>query len=194
MNIINKISAFVLKFRFALIVTIIMIISHKSYSQSVNFRAKTSPSISFDFNTIQKYKTGITQYGVVELNIEANATQWDLYVGANGSWNTVSTYSTTGVTPPVDLVELRFRNTSNTQNVSGFFNLQDISTPTYVIGSSAAPDISVSCPNTGTNTSGDYLSSPNCYSFDVDMRINPDFSYQAGQYTLEIKYVIIQDL
>jgi hypothetical protein len=134
----------------------------------------------------------------VTLNINVTGTNWDLYVGAEttntGYWDVASTYSSNGLTPTIDLVELRFRNLNNTSQQSGYFDLTDISSPTYVIGSAAAPDPSVSCPGTGTNEPGDYLSNPACYQFKVDLRINPDFSFQAGLYTLTIKYVIVEDL
>lgn len=168
------------------------------HAQSVSFELKTSPTISFDFNSIQDYENGITIMNAVTLNIEAVGTQWDLYVGATttvaGSWDVTSTYSTTGSLPGVNILELNFRNLSNTSLQTGFFPLTDISTPTYIIGTSAAPDIGISCPNQGTNTAGSYLTNPNCYSFDVDLRINPGFTYRPGLYELRIDYVIVQDL
>ncbi len=167
-------------------------------AQTLSFEAKTSPSVDFIFNSVQDYENGLVQMSAITLNINVTGTNWDLYVGAEttnpGLWNVTSTYSGTGQIPTIDLVELRFRNVSNTSQVNGFFNLTDISTPTYIIGSAAAPDPSVSCPGTGTNQPGSYLSDPSCYEFDVDIRINPDFSYQAGLYTLTIKYVIVEDL
>lgn len=167
-------------------------------AQTVSFAAKTSPSVDFTFNSVQDYKSGLVSMNAVTLNVDVTGTNWDLYVGAEtsnpGYWDVSSTYSTTGNVPTIDLVELRFRNLNNTSQVNGYFNLTDISSPTYIIGSSAGSDPSVNCPATGTNTPGDYLNDPGCYQFKVDMRINPDFSFQAGLYTLTIKYVIIEDL
>jgi hypothetical protein len=45
--------------------------------QSVSFSLKTSPAINLDFNTVQKYVSGITVMNVCELNIDAVGTQWD---------------------------------------------------------------------------------------------------------------------
>lgn len=168
------------------------------FSQSVSFEAKTSPDVDFIFNSVQDYETGIVKMNAVTLNVSVSGTNWDMYVGAEttnaGLWDVESTYSSNGSTPTVDIVELRFRNASNTSQQNGYFSLKDIASPTYIIGSPSAPDPSINCPDTGTNTPGDYLSEPSCYEFKVDMRINPDYSMQAGLYTLNIKYVIVEDL
>ncbi len=167
-------------------------------AQSVSFALKTSPNITFDFNTIQKYENGITIMNACTLNIEATGTQWDLYVGATttniGYWDVTNTYGSTGSLPTIGILKLQFRNAAATSLVSGFFSLQDISTPTYIIGTSAAPDAAISCPNLGTNTAGSYLTNPSCYKFNIDLRITPGFSLRPGLYTLRIDYVIIQDL
>ena len=169
-------------------------------SQSVSFELKTSPNINFDFNTIEKYVNGITVYNACELNINVSGTQWDLYVGAitsnSGYWNINSQYSDTGEDPPISILQLRFTNSSNTSLVPGFFTLQDINSPTYIIGTSSAPDAAVNCPGQGTNTEGDYLASPGCYKFRVDMKLTPGLNpiYKAGSYELTIDYVLVQDL
>ena len=175
-----------------------LLLSMAVEAQSVSFALKTSPNITFDFNTIQKYENGITIMNACTLNIEATGTQWDLYVGATttnvGYWDVTHTYGSTGSLPTIGIMKLQFRNAAATSLVSGFFSLQDISSPTYIIGTSSAPDAAVSCPNVGTNTAGSYLTSPSCYKFNIDLRIIPGFSLRPGLYTLRIDYVIIQDL
>ena len=70
-------------------------------AQSVSFALATSPNITFDFNTIQKYEAGITIMNACTLNIEAVGTQWDLYVGATttniGFWDVTSTDGSNGI-------------------------------------------------------------------------------------------------
>ena len=167
-------------------------------AQSVSFALTTSPSITFDFNTIQKYQNGITIMNACTLNIEAVGTQWDLYVGATttnvGYWDVTTTYGSSGSLPTIGILKLQFRNAAATSLMSGFFPLQDRSTPTYIIGTSSAPDAAITCPNLGTNTAGSYLTSPSCYKFNIDLRIVPGFSLRPGLYTLRIDYVIVQDL
>ncbi len=173
-----------------------------AYSQAVSFSLKTSPNISFVFDDISDYVNGITNMNAVTLNIEAVGTQWDLYVGATtlvaNQWDVISTYSLSGIAPTVDMVKLQFRNSNSTSLISGFFPLTDISTPVYIVGSAVAPDAAVACPGAGTNTPGSYLTSPQCYKFNVDLRIVPGLApgsiYQSGLYYLRIDYIISQDL
>lgn len=177
---------------------ILLLMASEMKGQSVGFELKTSPNLNFTFNTIASYQTGITQMNAVTLNIVATGTQWDLYVGAtttvSGLFDVVQTYSGSGNLPGINIVELRFRNTSNTSQQSGFFTLTDILTPIYIIGSNTAPDAAVPCPGVGTNQPGSYVSSPNCYQFKVDIRIKPGLGYRPGLYTIRIDYVIVQDL
>lgn len=169
-------------------------------AQSVAFASKTSPTVEFTFNTISKYVNGITLPDALTLNIDADLTQWDLYVGATtvsaGEWDVTTQYSNNGADPAVELMEIRLRNLSNTSQASGFFPLADIATPTYIIGSSSA-DSAVTCadlPPTGTNAAGDYLSEPECFKFKVDLRIVPGLSHRAGLYALRIDFILVQDL
>ncbi|MCT4586710.1 MAG: hypothetical protein N4A71_02725 [Carboxylicivirga sp.] len=166
--------------------------------QSVSFSLKTSPAINLDFNTVQKYVSGITVMNVCELNIDAVGTQWDLYVGATttipGQWDVNAVYSAVGSVPPINILQLQFRNASSTSIVPGFFPIQDILTPTYIIGTPAAPDPAINCPAIGTNQAGDYVSNPSCYKFNVDMKVIPGFGLQPGSYSLRVDYILVQDL
>lgn len=168
-------------------------------AQSVSLGiTSASSNISFDFNTVQSYKTGVINYNAYEILVDVSGSQWDLYVGATttsaGYFDVVSTYSTVGALPPISILQMQFRNSFNTSLMSGFFPITDISTPTYIIGTSAAPDLSITCPNVGTNTAGNYMVSPGCYKFNVDLKLSPGFSYRPGLYTLRIDYILIQDL
>jgi hypothetical protein len=52
----------------------------------------------------------------------------------------------------------------------------------------------VACPAGGTNSPGDYLTTPSCYKFNVDLKIVPGLTYQSGLYDLRVDYVIVEDL
>lgn len=167
-------------------------------AQSLDFEAKTTPNIAFVFDTFAKYQAGIIQSNFIELNIVADAVEWDLYVGAQtdtpDEWNTIESYSQTGTTPETSLIELQFRNAGNTSQISGFFPLTDIATPTYIIGTSGNDGI-ITCNNIGANEAGSYLTTPECHQFRVDMRIKPDsYEYQPGLYTLQINFILVQTL
>lgn len=168
-----------------------------SHAQSVSFDIKESPNINFVFNTIASYQAGLNIPNANTLKIIATGTNWDLYVGATttipNQWDVIQTYSSTGTLPQTDIVKLRFRNTASTSQLTGFFNLSDISTPNYIIGT-AATDPLTNCPDVGTNAPGSYISQPQCYQFSVDVRIIPGFGLRPGLYFLRIDYIIIQDL
>jgi len=176
--------------------------SWHSSAQTVALLSKTSPNVDFTFNTINEYVNGITLSNVLALNVDAELTQWDLYVGATtsiaGEWDATTYYSNNGEAPDLNMIEIRFRNQSNTPLTSGFFPLTDIATPTDIIGDRLnAPDAAISCDDVtpvGTNMAGDYLSRPGCYKFNVDLRITPGLSYRAGLYTLRIDFILAPDL
>ncbi len=188
---------FMSKFYSIVFILIAFVLSSNIKGQTVSFELKTSPNILFDFNTVQEYTNGITYMNAMILNI--NSTQrFDLYVGATttaaGLWDVTSTYSLGGNPPPISLLQLQFRNASSTSKISGFFPLQDILNPTYIIGSNATPDPLIACPLNGTNAPGDYATTPSCYKFNVDLKITPGLTYQSGLYQLRVDYIIISDL
>jgi len=179
------------------IAILMVFVSSTAKAQSLSFEVVTNPDVEFVFNTIQKYQTGLLAMNAITLRITAIGVNWDLYVGAetdiSGKWDVVSTYGVNGYDPDVVLLKVRFRNTANTSQEATFFELKDISTPVYIIGSTVS-DPAVNCPDTGTNTPGSYLSQPQCYQFNVDLQITPGFTHRPGLYKLNIKYVIAEDL
>ena len=179
----------------------VMPVTHVT-AQSGGFELTTSPNADFIFNTLEKYQNGIVIPHVLTLNVNVSGAQWDLYMGATtttaGSWNVSATYSNVGISPPpVSILQARVYNLSNTQLTGGgFFPLTDVATPIYLIGSTAN-DPAVSCGDpvpTGTNVAGDYISSPSCYKFNVDLKVTPGFTYRPGFYTLRVDFYIIEDL
>lgn len=169
---------------------------HHLGAQNVSFELKVSPSVNMVFNTIEKYQTGLVQYHFSELNIAADVS-WDLYVGARTStqneWDEEQRYSNSGKTPDVSILQLRFRNSSSTSLESGFFPLQDINNPVYLIGSSAL-DAEIPCGDLGSNMAGSYLTAPDCFQFTLDMLIKPGLTYRPGLYKVEIVYTIMANL
>ena len=192
----KNIPKFMSKFHSIIFILMVFVLSTNVKGQ-ITFEAAISPDILFDFNTIQKYTTGITYMNAMTLNITSSE-RFDLYVGAittnTGLWDATSTYSTGGDPPHISILQLQFRNISSTSLVSGFFPLTDILNPTYIIGTNTKPDIEHTCDAPGTNIPGDYMSTPTCYKFYVDLKLIPGFTYQSGLYKLVVDYVIITDL
>src|SRR5689334_838418 len=107
------------------IITFLVMTSFFVKAQSVNFEFVTRPSIEFTFNTMAKYQNGIVIPAAVILNVVATGTNWDMYVGttttAAGVWDNVQYYSSTGDgAPSVGLLQIAFRNTSNTSQITGY--------------------------------------------------------------------------
>lgn len=183
-----------------LILTLILFLSHTVlFAQSVSFALKTSPSVGFVFDTIDKYNNGIVIPSFVTLRVEAVGSEWDLYVGTTtatpGEFDVNTSYGTSGIASlPVSILQARVYNASNTSLTgSSFFNLSDITNPRYLIGS-VANDAPVACGTTGTNVAGSHTSQPQCYSFKVDLKATPGLNYKAGSYSLRVDFVVIQDL
>lgn len=169
---------------------------HSLHAQNVSFELKVSPSVNMVFNTIDKYQSGLVQYNFSQLNVEADVS-WDLYVGARTStqnkWDEEQRYSNSGETPDVSILQLRVRNSSSTSQENGFFSLQDINNPIYIIGSSAV-DVVTPCGVVGSNASGSYTTEPNCFQFNLDLLIKPGLTYRPGLYKIEVVYTIIANL
>jgi hypothetical protein len=168
-------------------------------AQSVSFALKTSPSSTLTFDTFDKYQYGIVLPNFVTLKVETIGTEWDLYVGTTttvaGVFDMNNSYGTTGsASIPVNILQARVYTTSNsTQTGTSFFNLNDIASPTYLIGSSAN-DAAITCGSVGTNVAGSYTSDPQCYNFKVDLKATPGLGYRAGSYSLRIDFILVQDL
>ena len=173
-------------------------------AQMVNIDLATSPTADFTFDNIFKLNFGIVLPNAITLNVEAVGTQWDLYVGTvttiAGMWDNASYYTSTGNgSIPVGILQMRVHNLSNTQQISGYVPLQDIAVSTLdIIGDHlVAPDPTVNCSdliNTGTNTPGTYTVDPQCYQFKVDLKLTPGITYRPGLYTLQIDFIIAEDL
>lgn len=178
-------------------------IASPAKAQSVDIDLVSATNVDFTFDSFYKLTNGIFVANAITLNVDAIGTQWDLYMGSvttiPGVWDNVQYYGSTGNgSPNVNMVQCRVHNLSNTPLISGFVPLQDIATSTLdIIGNHNAVDPAVNCSDpspVGTNTPGSYLADPQCYQFRVDLRIVPGYNYRPGLYTLQIEFIIAQDL
>lgn len=193
MNLVKGVYSYII-----LAIVILIIMCDKDLKgQTLSFEMVQDHEISFVFNSIEKYQNGLLAMNAFTLRIIAEDVNWDLYVGAEtldpGLWDVIAVYGTVGQEPGIELLEARFRNSASTSLVEGFFELTDITTPTYIIGSPGL-DVPVACPGQGTNTPGSYLTEPQCFQFNVDLRIVPGFEYRPGLYRLLLNFVISEDL
>ncbi len=195
-----------LKIRTIIILVMLFITSYNrnTSAQAVNIDLATSSNVDFTFDSFFKLTYGIVIPNAIILNVEAVGTQWDLYVGtvttAAGIWDNAIFYTTTGNgSIPVGILQMRVHNLSNTQQISGYVPLQDIAISTLdIIGDHlSSPDPTVNCSDLihiGTNTPGSYSVDPQCYQFKVDLKLIPGIVYRPGLYTLQIEFIIAEDL
>jgi hypothetical protein len=185
-------------------IAFILLMRTGTYAQTVSIDLATPSTVEFTFNTINKLLYGIVIPNAIVLNIEATGGQWDLYVGSvttiAGTWDNAQYYTTSGNgAPPVNLLQMRVHNLSNTPQISGYVPIQDIATSTLdIIGNHlSAPDPAINCGDiipVGTNTPGSYTTDPQCYQFRVDLKMAPGTIYRPGLYTLQLEYIIAEDL
>ena len=197
------------RIRFSVIRTLavcmtIVLLSIRSLAQTVSIDLATATNVDFTFNSISKLVNGIVLPNAITVNVECTSGQFDLYVGSvtsvAGLWDNASYYTSTGNgNIPVDILLMRIHNLSNTSQLSGYVQIQDVATSTLdIIGNhTSAPDPAVNCSDiipVGTNTAGSYITDPQCYQYRVDLKIVPGFIYRPGLYTLQIEFIIVEDL
>ena len=168
----------------------------QGFAQTLDLAITKGSDLYFTFNTIRSYTVGGVLGNASEVTVESTV-EWDLYVGAEttvaGFWDLVQSYSDAGSDNiPVSILEVRANTPGLTSQQAAFFQLTDISAPTFLIGSNAND------PNTGTgigtNVPGDWLSDPFSHRFRISYKLTPGFDYSPGIYTLTVLFTIAEDL
>ncbi|MBO3700717.1 hypothetical protein [Roseivirga sp. E12] len=165
-------------------------------AQTLNLEITKGTDLSFTFNTIRQYTSGVVLGNATEFTIDTTV-DWDLYVGTEtftvGQWDLIETYSSAGTNAiPVSILEIRADSPGRTSQQSAFFPLQDIATPTYLIGSNAN-DISIGT-GVGTNDPGDPIADPFTHKFRVSYKLTPGINYAPGIYSLTVVFTVAEDL
>lgn len=164
--------------------------------QTLDLTITKGADLSFTFNTIRSYTLGGVLGNASEVTVESTA-EWDLYVGAEtsvtGFWDLIQSYSNAGDDNiPVGILEIRANSPGLTSQEAAFFQLQDISTPTFLIGSNVDdPTIGTGI---GTNDPGDGTSDPFSHRFRISYKLTPGFDYSPGIYSLTVLFTIAEDL
>ncbi len=175
---------------------LLSLISSFARSQSLDINITRGTDLNFTFNTIRQYNNGIILAGATEITIESSA-QWDLYVGAQtnvpGRWDLLDSYSSAGTSNvPVSILELRASSPGGTSQQSAFFQLQDNSSPIFLIGSAADDPLTAS--GIGANAPGDPSSNAFTHRFRIDYKLTPTMGYSAGVYSMTVVFTLAEDL
>ncbi|MGW8122661.1 hypothetical protein ACV07N_08365 [Roseivirga echinicomitans] len=165
-------------------------------SQSLDINIKRGTDLNFTFNTIRQYNNGIILAGATEITVESTA-QWDLYVGAQtnvaGRWDVLNPYSSSGSdNVPVSILELRASSPGGTSQQMAFFQLQDNSSPIFLIGSAA--DDPLTANGVGANAPGDPVTNAFTHRFRIDYKLTPTMGYTPGVYSLTVVFTLAEDL
>lgn len=178
------------------VILIFSMITLQGVSQTLDLAITKGSDLSFTFNTIRSYTIGGVLGNASEVTVESTV-EWDLYVGTEtvvaGFWDLLQSYSDAGSDNiPVSILEVRANSPGLTSQEAAFFQLNDISTPTFLIGSNGNDPTTGT--GIGTNDPGDGISDPFSHRFRISYRLTPGFDYSPGIYTLTVLFTIAEDL
>lgn len=167
-----------------------------AYGQTLDLSITKGSDLVFTFNTIRSYTTGAVLGNASEVTVESTV-EWDLYIGTEttvpGFWDLIQSYSDAGDdNVPVSIMEVRANSPGLTSQEGAFFQLQDISTPIFLIGSNGNDPTTGS--GIGTNDPGDSASDPFTHRFRISYKLSPGFDYSPGIYTMTVLFTIAEDL
>lgn len=166
------------------------------WCQSLDINITRGTDLNFTFNTIKQYSNGIILAGATEFRVESTA-QWDLYVGTQtntaGQWDVLTSYSSAGTsTVPVSILEVRATSPGGSSQQTSFFQLQDNSSPIFIIGTAANDPLTTN--GIGTNRPGDPVNNAFTHRFRIDYRLTPTMNFTPGVYSLTVVFTLAEDL
>ena len=182
--------------RLLIIISVFQITCFWSSAQTLDLAITKGTDLVFTFNNMRAYTTGSVLGNASEITVESTV-EWDLYIGTDtvvpGFWDLIQSYSSAGNdNVPVGIMEVRANSPGLTSQEAAFFPLQDISTPTFLIGSNA--DDASTGSGIGTNDSGDPVSDPFTHKFRISYKLTPGFGYSPGIYTMTVLFTLAEDL
>lgn len=104
-------------------------------------------------------------------------------------WEEITTYgSGAGSNPEISLLEVRVRNSCATSPSDGIFRSFTDTTNILDIISDMLPLTPAGSCTQNVNGPGSYLTNYDEYNFNIDVRVQPGFSYNPGIFKLNIKF------
>lgn len=199
-------------FKNIIILCLLLIFSYESKAQcqpesgldcaKLELIQTTSPNVDFIFDDFRKYVTGLTYSGSTVLRVIADSLdgnpncQWKLMMvmenDFSGEWEPLVAYGSSHSIPTLDLLQVKVYNSCGTPIVNNTFQqFEDVDNFVLAIIPSDVP-IYQNCDGTQVNTVGSYLTNYQEFSFTIDYRIKPGFSYRPGAYQLKIKFCLVE--
>ena len=189
-------------------------LSTLSFSQihcgSVELQSPTGVDTYMTFTDFSRYNTGITLMSVARLRVKVENKavvdldcSWKLRMfiennsgagTAADKWEEVTLYGNGNAQQPlISDLEVRVTNNCGTPLETGFRSFTDVNDILNII-EELVPQVIVpagACTASGTknvNGPGSYLTNYDEFSFDVDLRLKPGFTYNPGVYKLNIRF------
>ena len=94
----------------------------------------------------------------------------------------------TGTNPPVNLLEVRVRNSCSTSPIDGVFQTFTNHGDIIDIIAALLPVTPAGTCGLNVNGPGSYLANYDEFNFDIDIRVSPGFAYDPGIYQLNIRF------
>ncbi len=185
----------------------------------LTIKMTTDPQIDFSFASIQEYQNGITRYNATRLEIDATVA-WDLFAYAStDNWTQGDSYSSNGESSlPAEILEIQAVNPNTSAPLGGTFNtfasLKGLTNSGVVGGTPNVNNTQFLAGMVGTSAGESYdpgasEANPATHQFRVHYKIVPGIPAtfpnsaqtlpgtgvaQAGFYSLEVIYSLVEDL
>jgi hypothetical protein len=187
----------------------LLAVNRLAYAQivcaDVEILPSTTQQADFVFDSFSKYISGITFYGVANVNIKVDDQtppnpdcKWMLTMtvennpsGGTGvdKWETLATYSSGSSNPPaIEILNVRVTNGCNTSPTDGVYQHFIQSGDFIEIIENTGIRIDAGSCTTNVNGPGNYLLNYNEFHFQIDFRIIPGFNFDPGIYQLQVKF------
>lgn len=167
----------------------------------------TPINVDMTFDSFSEYNGGITINGssIVRLKVfdnPASTCNWKLKmivlnngIPAANEWDRTATYGVgAGADPLLSLLQVRVTNGCGNTTMNGVWrSFPALAGSSLDIINSAVNTPAGTCdPLLQTNGAGTHLANYNEYSFTVDYRLVPGFTYIPGRYELSIKFCLTE--
>ncbi|MFK7758251.1 MAG: hypothetical protein AB8B53_15075 [Flavobacteriales bacterium] len=192
-----------------------MLCSLHSYAQihcaAVNFEPNVPVATNFVFDTFSQFESGMTINNAATLRVRVEDQvipdpdcRWFLTMEVNNSpgngtntdeWETLVNFgSGNSPTPTLDILEIRIRNACQTSPLDGVFQTFNNNGDFYEIIENTLLTTPAGSCSMNVNGPGNHLANYNEYTFAIDIRVRPGYTFSPGVYELSIRFHIEEQL
>ena len=178
---------------------------------TVNIEPNTPVNANFTFDSFTDYEGGITINNVatIRVKVEHQAIpdldcKWFLYMQVNNNpgsgtaapnWEKLSNYGSTGGSEPsIDILEIKVRNNCQTSPIDGIYQSFTTNGDVIDIIADLLPLTAAGACAANTNGPGSFLTNYDEYTFTVDIRVAPGYTFNPGIYELDILFHLEEQL